>query len=194
MRFPVRALALSTLIATQGCVALESLGGSCPQEQLVVTWPATITRGATVTNRLLTTTLTPANVNQEQFDILRQSLVGTSTGIYNVTWTVSAFDVNGGYIALRHGVPMTNGETQQVETAFAGGGWGAEAAARSLPPAISLRADNFEATSASGSITTTGTAPLRLRIDITTRNASGETIRVAGEAGFAYQKVTALCT
>jgi hypothetical protein len=56
-----------------------------------------------------------------------------------------------------------------------------------------VRADNFTGTSATGTITALDGSPLRLRIDVTTRNAAGETIRLTGEAGFHYEKVTKTC-
>jgi hypothetical protein len=84
--------------------AVEALGPKCTQEQIVVTWHATITRGNSVTSPLLTTTLTQNNVDRAQFDALRQALTaGGGAGTYNVTWTIPAFYVNGGYIALAHG-------------------------------------------------------------------------------------------
>jgi hypothetical protein len=182
----------------QGCLgasrALEAIAPKCTQEQIVVTWPVTITRGSLVTNSLQTATLTQTNIDRAQFDALRQALTeGGGGGTYNVTWGVSAFDVNGGYIALTHGAPLASGETQQVGVAFQGGGWGAQPAQATFPPAIAVRANNFVATSATGSIASLGTSPQRLRIDITTANSAGETIRVTGDAGFSYHKVTALC-
>lgn len=186
-------LALATVMATQGCVALEALGGRCTQEQLVVSWPVTITRGTTTTSTLLTYTLTPSNIDQTQFNALRAALVQGSSTITNVTWTIPAFDTNGGYIAFEHATPFAVGESRPVSVTFQGGGWGAQTAGAGLPTAISLRADNFIATSATGSMTALDTAPVRLRIDVTTRNAAGETIRVSGDAGFAYQKVTKPC-
>jgi len=199
MRFPQTALALSALLGVQGCLkatlALEAIAPKCTQEQIVVTWPITITRGSSVTSPLLTTTLTQTNIDRTQFDALKQTLTeGGGAGTYNVTWTIPAFDVNGGYIALTHAAPLAGGETQQVSVAFAGGGWGARPVTSAVPPAVSVRADNFVATSASGSITVLAASPLRLRIDITTANAAGETIRLTGEAGFSYHKVQALCT
>ena len=193
MRFPLRALALSALITTQGCATVEFLGGRCTQEQLSVTWQATITRGSTVTNVLLVSTLTPANVGQNQFDALRAALTQGDQTRYNVTWGVDAFNVNGGFIAFTHGTPLSIGETQQVTTAFNGGGWGANAVATAPAPAVSVRADNFTATSATGTITALNVSPVRLRIDVTTSNAAGETIRLTGEAGFHYDKVTKPC-
>lgn len=81
----------------------------------MVTWPITITRGSPVTSPLLTTTLTQTNIDRAQFDALRQTLTeGGGSGTYNVTWTMPAFDVNGGYIALSHAAPLATGETQQV--------------------------------------------------------------------------------
>ena len=199
MRFPQTILALSALAAVQGCLgsalALEAIAPKCTQEQIVVTWPITITRGSSVTSPLLTTTLTQTNIDRAQFDALRQTLTeGGGSSPYNVTWTMPAFNVNGGYIAFTHAAPLATGESQQVSVAFSGGGWGARPATPAFPPAVSVRADNFVATSASGSITALATSPLRLRIDITTANAAGETIRLTGDAGFSYSKVQALCS
>jgi hypothetical protein len=194
MRFPANTLTLAAVVALQGCYAFEALGGRCLQEQLTVTFPVTITRGSTTTSTLLTTTITPSNLDQTRFARLRQSLVeGTDTELFTVTWMVPAFDINGGMIAFTHTAPLSSGETQQVTGAFDGGGWGADPAARAILPAISVRADNFTATKASGSITVLNTAPLRLRIDVTTLNDAGETIRITGEAGFHYDKVTKPC-
>ena len=199
MQFAKSVLALSALAALQGCLgaalALEAIAPKCTQEQIVVTWPITITRGSSVTSPLLTTTLTQTNIDRAQFDVLRQTLTeGGGSSTYNVTWTIPAFDVNGGYIALSHAAPLATGEPQQVGVAFAGGGWGAQPATAPFPPAVSIRADNFVATSATGSITVLAASPLRLRIDITTTNAAGETMRLTGDAGFSYHKVQALCT
>jgi hypothetical protein len=188
---------LPALLATQGCGHLgylEALAPQCIQEQIVVTWPVTITRGSSVTSQLLTSTLTQTNIDRAQFDALRQALTeGGGAGAYNVIWSVSAFNVNGGYIALSHVAPPASGETQQIGGAFSGGGWGAQAVGRSVPPSVSVRADNFVATSATGSVTALASSPVRLRIDITASNAAGETMRLAGDAGFSYSKVTAIC-
>jgi hypothetical protein len=187
-------LGIAAIASVQGCATLELLGGTCTQEQIVVTWPVSITRDGTTTTPLLTYTLTPSNLDQTQFDRLRQALTsGSASGLYNVVWGIPAFNVNGGYIAFTHAAPMTQGETQQVNTAFTGGGWGAQPITSSFPPAVAVRADNFTAASAMGSINVLASAPLRLRIDVTTANAAGETIRLAGEAGFTYQSVKALC-
>lgn len=197
MRSQLKLLALSALLTTEGCYgigALEALGGSCPQEQLVVTWPITITRGTSTTSTLITRTMIPDNIGQTQHNLLRQLLVeGGASGTYNVTWTVPAFDTNGGHISLRHAAPLANGETQQVSAVFSGGAWTAQPATTPLPPAISVTANNFTAASASGSITAVTGLPLRLSIDVTTTSTTGETIRLTGEAGFAYQKVTTTC-
>ena len=194
MRFPLRALVLSALIATQGCYAVEALGGRCTQEQLTVTWPTTITRGNTVTSVLLVSTLTPSNVDKNQFDALRAALTQGDPTNYNVTWGVDAFNVNGGFIAFTHATPLSAGQSVQINAAFNGGGWGANQVSVAPVPAISVRADNFTATGASGTITALDASPLRLRIDVTTTNAAGETIRLTGEAGFHYDKVTKPCT
>ena len=199
MRFAKAVLALSAIAAMQGCLrgllALEAIAPKCTQEQIVVTWPITITRGSSVTSPLLTTTLTQTEIDRTQYDALRQTLTaGGGTGTYNVTWTIPAFDVNGGSIALTHAAPLASGETRQVTGAFSGGGWRAQPATAAVPPAVAVRAGNFVATSATGSITVLAASPLRLQVDITASNAAGETIRLTGDVGFSYHKVQALCT
>jgi hypothetical protein len=59
---------------------------------------------------------------------------------------------------------------------------------------VAVRAENFNATSATGSIVVVSTSPLRLRIDVTTQNAAGETIRLTGDAGFSYNKAFENCS
>jgi len=196
MRYASKLFALTALLTTQACYglgALEALGGSCPQEQLVVTFPVTITRGGLVTSQLITRTMIPGTISQSQFNLLRQVLVDGSTGSYNVTWTVPAFNADGGHIAFMHPVPIATGETQQVGATFSGGSWSAQPATPPFPPAVSVRATDFIATSATGSITALNSVPLRLKIDVTTTSASGETIRINGEAGFNYSRVTTTC-
>src|ERR1044071_1326915 len=136
MRLPLRALVLSALIATQGCYAVEALGGRCTQEQLTVTWPTTITRGNTVTSVLLVSTLTPSNVDKNQFDALRAALTQGDPTKYNVTWGVDAFNVNGGFIAFTHATPLSAGQSVQINAAFNGGGWGANQVSVAPVPAI----------------------------------------------------------
>jgi hypothetical protein len=194
MRLITALFAATTLLGTQGCATLEFLGGQCPQEQLTVTWPITITRGSSTASPLLTYTLTASNVDQSQFNALRSALADGGTTPYNVTWTISAFDTNGGYISFTHPMPLARGQTLQVANVFTGAGWGAQQTGAATAPAIGVRADGFVATSASGTITVLDTAPLRLRIDVTTSSTSGVTLRVAGDVGFNYAKVTTICT
>jgi hypothetical protein len=63
-----------------------------------------------------------------------------------------------------------------------------------MPTAIAVRADNFTATTATGSITANPGAPLRLRIDITARNAANETMRLTGDAQFRFEEVRTSCS
>jgi hypothetical protein len=198
MRFTLSILVLPALALAQGCigsaVALEAIGPKCTQEQIVVTWPATITRGESVTTSLLTHTLTQSNIARAEFDALRDALTsGSSGGNYHVKWELPAFDGSNGYIAFTHTVPLPAGEPAQVTSVFSDRGWGAAASLTAIAPAVSVHSGNFVATSANGTITVLAASPLRLRLDVTTSNASGETVRLAGDAGFFYDKVTALC-
>jgi hypothetical protein len=90
-------------------------------------------------------------------------------------------------------MPLTQGEVVPVELAFDGGGWGATDIPRATAAAVAVRAQNFNATSATGTMTVLSASPLRVAIDVTARSASGETMRLLGQAGFAYQVVTKIC-
>jgi hypothetical protein len=57
-----------------------------------------------------------------------------------------------------------------------------------------VRADNFNATAATGTITAISTSPLRLRIEVTVRNASNQTMTLAGDAQFEYERVRSDCS
>jgi hypothetical protein len=189
------ALAVSAPLIISSCQTADFLTDDCDTDFLRVTWPATITRGSNVTNATLFQSITPANIDAEEFRLLREVLInGSTSGSATVIWTVPAFDVNGGYIALTHSAPLDPSASQQVSFAFDGGGWGATTASRVIQPAIAVRADNFNATAASGTITTLNKAPLRLGIDITVRNALNQTMRITGEAQFEFQKVHSSCS
>jgi hypothetical protein len=91
-------------------------------------------------------------------------------------------------------VPLQAGESDAVNFAFDGGGWGAAPASRAIPAAIAVRADNFNANAATGSLTAISTTPLRLKIDVTTRNAANQSMSLTGEAQFEYEKVHSNCS
>jgi hypothetical protein len=110
-------------------------------------------------------------------------------------WTVPAFDINGGYIAFEHAAPLAVSEVEPIGNVFQGGGFGASASSfQNIGGSISVRADNFIAATANGTVTNIAGFPTVLRIDVTTRNESGQTLRVAGDARFSYQKTAASCS
>lgn len=194
MRFPANILTIAGVIASSGCGTVEFLTNRCDTESIRVTWPATITRGGLAVTTTLQGAVTPSNIDVAQFQDLKDALIDGDASATNVVWTVDAFNTNGGYIALMHSAPATAGQTEPVNLAFDGGGWGTVASPRPFAPTIALRAENFNATSATGSITTIDPSPLKLRIDVTTTNAAGETIKVTGDAQFRYERVTSSCS
>ena len=188
------ALAGSALLSTS-CTTIDFLTDNCTTEFVRVSWPATITRGTSTTNVTLFGSVTPSNIDPTQFEMLRDVIAtGNRTSLTTVVWTVPAFDINGGYIAFTHTLPLSAGESDDVDFAFDGGGWGASSATRAIPAAIAVRADNFNATAATGSIAAISTTPLRLDIDVTVRNAANQTMSLTGEAQFEYETVHSGCS
>ena len=189
------ALAASAPLILGSCQTVDFLTDRCDTEFIRVNWPATITRAGSTTNVILFQSITESNIDPEDFRLLRDVLInGNASRPATVIWSVPAFDINGGYIALTHSAPLTASTSQEVNFAFDGGGWGATTASRVIQPAVAVRADNFNATAASGTITAVDASPLRLNIDITARDALNQTMRITGEAQFKYEKVDSSCS
>ena len=196
-----RRVASSALVALivlpVGCSSVRLLTDNCTAESILVAWPATITRGSASTTVTLTGAVSPGNLDAARFGALRQLLItGGAAGSASVVWTVPAFEVNGGYVAIMHRAPLASGQTEPVNLAFDGGGWGVVSSRPDspFPATIAVRAENFVATSASGLITAVVGLPLRLRIDVTARNAGNESMRLTGEAQFRYEQVRTSCS
>lgn len=185
----------AVVLLAPACTTIDFITDNCTTEFVRVSWPATITRGTSTTNVTLFGSVTPANIDPTQFEILRDVVAtGDRTALTTIVWTVPAFDVNGGYIAFTHTLPLAAGQSDGVNFAWGGGGWGAASAERAIPAAIAVRADNFNANEATGTVTAISTRPLRLRIDITVRNAANQTMRLTGEAQFEHQAVRSNCS
>jgi hypothetical protein len=178
-----------------GCQTIDFLTDNCKSEFIRVAWTAPITRGGVTSTVLLSGSVAPGNIDPAQFTIMKELLATGGREIAaNVIWSVPAFDTNGGFIALMHPAPMSTGQVHPVNLAFDGGGWGIVPSNREFAAVVSVRADNFLATTASGTITANNGIPLRLQMDITTRSASGETIHLGGEAIFSYAEVRDNCS
>jgi hypothetical protein len=59
---------------------------------------------------------------------------------------------------------------------------------------VSVRADDFVASSASGTVEVLGVAPLRLRLDVTAGSAAGAAMRIRGEVRFSLLRENVPCT
>ncbi len=195
-RLPLQGVMAACLIAmSSGCQTFRLLTDQCEDEAILVTWPATITRGEATAIVTLTGAVGPGNIDPSQFTLMREVLItGGRELITSVVWTTPAFAVNGGYVALVHKAPLATGQTEPVNLATDAGGWGVMSLGRELPAAIAVRAENFVATSASGSVTALQGQPLKLRIDVTARSASGEAMRLTGDAEFRYATEGASCS
>ena len=190
-----KALLLAGMVPLSSCQTIDFLTDNCKSESLRVAWTAPITRGGVTNTVLLSGAVAPGNIDPSQFTIMKELLATGGREIAaNVIWSVPAFDVNGGFIALMHPAPMSTGQVHPVNLAFDGGGWGIVPSNREFATVVSVRADNFLATTASGSIKANNGIPLRLQMDITARSASGETIHLGGEAIFSYQEVGTNCS
>ena len=86
-----------------------------------------------------------------------------------------------------------SGEVIPVASSFQGGGWGRLDLPENVRVQVSVRAENFVATSASGALEVLGVAPLRVRMDLAVKNDANETMRLRGEAGFKFVRERVPC-
>lgn len=191
----MRRLPLLLLLALPGCSTYELLTDSCNVEYIELSWPVTIERGASSSNAVLFNRLSRSNVSIDQFDMLKRAFIaGENQTASAAVWSVSAFNVNGGYISLVHRVPLPAGETVPIVTAFEGGGWGTLTGRPSSSASAAVRAGTFTATTAKGTLLVLAASPLSLRVDLTATNQAGEDIRVRGDAAFSLRRETGSCT
>ena len=196
LRRTVRSASLVAIaLISAGCTTTDFLTDNCTSEFVRVSWPATITRGTSTTSVTLFGSVTPGNIDPTQFELFRDVVAtGTRSNLTTIVWTVPAFEVNGGYIAFTHTLPLSAGQSDGINFAWDGGGWGAAPASRAIPGAVAVRADNFSADAATGTITAVSTSPLVLDIDVTVRNAVNQTMRLTGKAQFEHESVRSSCS
>ncbi|NUO79319.1 hypothetical protein HUU05_04520 [candidate division KSB1 bacterium] len=167
----------------------------CFEERIEVSWPATITRGAEQESATLAGVVAPGNVGESVFAELKSVLVNeASAQTFGLVWSVPAFNTNGGGIAVALAAPLQRGEVLQITSSFQGGGWGRFSLPNGERAQVSVRAENFVATSASGTMQVLQVAPLVLRLEITATDTSNATIQIRGDASFRFVREQAPCT
>lgn len=166
----------------------------CNVEHLDVSWPLTVERGGTTTTERAGATLTQATVDRELFDSLSNALVKGRAVEAAIVWSVPAFDTDPGGIALLHSGQLAAGTVMRVGGVLDGGAWG------TMPPVprdsalVVVEAGRFTSRSASGTITVLETKPVALRLDLTTTDSSGESMRLRGDARFSVRRERERCS
>lgn len=189
-----RILLITLMAAAQ---SLLSCGAPfrCHEERIEVSLPATIVRGATQESQALFGAVGAGNVGQEVFAALKDVLVeNPSAQNFSFTWSVPAFNTNGGGLAIALAAPLRVGEVVQINSSFQGGGWGRFDLPSGVRAQVSVRAENFFATSASGTIQVVQVAPLVLRLEISATDTNNTTIQIRGDASFRFVRERVPCT
>lgn len=175
--------------ALSGCV----FPFECESEHVEVAFPATVERGSGETSTEAFGSLAPGNIGDD-YDAVKAVLVGDSYRSPTwVVWTLSAFDSNGGYIAVNAGGPFRPGDVLPVSAAYAGGGWGLSSVPPSDGPEIGVRDGDFVSTSASGTLEVLEVEPLSFRVDVEVANDQEETLRLQGDMSFSLVVLAAAC-
>lgn len=186
LRHALAAAALALPLAACG----SPLDTSCTEEGVVVEMPATVSVGVgEFTQPLeLEGKLSEDNVDPGVFGRIRRiaSDAGDETGAFVFTLTPRGGNpVGAEFLSLALRVPLREGAVASVGTAFQGGGWGLVTLAPGEDAAASLRVGGAYARSFAGTVTVLDASPLRLRVDVRAVAATGETLRVRGDAAFA---------
>jgi hypothetical protein len=192
---PIAATTLATLAAV-GLVS-TSCGfplGSCEQERIEVRGTTTVERAGQTSTDEVFAVFAPGN-NPQQYPAVKRFLIDAAPQAGDaVVWTVPAFRINGGHIAVELSGPLRVGDRVPVVGSFEGGGWGASTTSSDAAATVGVRADNFIASSASGTIEVLAVAPLRLRLEVSARNAAGTTMGIGGELRFSLVREKGACT
>ncbi len=188
-----------SLLFIVACAALSFINCGAPfrcfDERIEVSLPATIVRGAMQESAELFDAAGSGNVGEEVFNSLKSVLVeNASAQNFSFVWSVPAFNTNGGAIAVALKAPLTAGEILQITSSFQGGGWGRFDLPSGVRAQLSLRAENFAATSASGTIQILQVAPLVLRLEVTATDTGNAKIQIRGNASFRFIREQAPCT
>jgi len=169
--------------------------GPCFLDQVRVSLPASIERDGGTETATLTGQVAPSNLSVPEFETVRAVLTrDTSSETAGVVWTVPAFDANPGWVAVAIQAPVAAGDVLPVDQTFDGAGWGVFALGSGARIAASVRAGDYVATAVTGTVEVLAVAPLRLRLDLTARDAGGATIRVRGDASFSFERTPTACT
>jgi hypothetical protein len=186
-----RALLVALTLAATGCGFPL---GPCEQERIEVRGTTAVQRAGQSSTDDVFGAFAPGN-NPEHYPAVKRFLIDAPPRAGEaVVWSVPAFRVNGGYIAVLLSGPLRAGDQVPVVGAFEGGGWGTSTASREASATVSVRADDFVASSASGTIEVLGVAPLRLRLDVTAGSAAGAAMRIRGEVRFSLLRENVPCT
>jgi hypothetical protein len=167
----------------------------CHSERIEISMPAVIERDATREEMTLSGAVAPGNVGVDEFAVLKRILIENTSGqTQGIVWSLTAFNTNGGGLAVAVRPPFMSRDVIPVTGSFQGGGWGRFDLPHGIRAQVSVRTDGFLATSASGTIEILQVAPLRLRIDITVKNESNAMIRIQGDANFRFVRERVPCT
>jgi len=195
-RSPTRQLVVCLTLALPFLSACGSAFESCRSDRIEVALPATVDRDGRTQSVLLSGAVSPGNLSSgEEFENVRAVLTGDPAGrTGGVIWTVPAFETNPGWVAVALRAPLAPGDVLPVSTTVDGAGWGTFDLPQGTDVVVSLRAGSYVAVTASGTVRVLAVAPLRLRLDLTGRDAAGDPVRVRGDALFAFVSEPSPCT
>ena len=169
--------------------------GDCRLERVEVSLPATIERSSGTETATLEGSVAVGNLSVPDFETVRAVLTGDVTAENGgVIWTVPMAGTTDGWVSLAVDAPVSQGQVLGVGSTYDGAGWGPFDLPGATKIAASVRDGGFIATSVTGTVDVLAVMPLRLRLDLTAIDASSTTVRVTGDAAFAFVREPAACT
>lgn len=190
VRIAVLGVALTALSA---CSSASTLLGRCETEGIQVTWNATIDRNGQAVQRELRSRLPRGRLGSSAFEQLEASLLRGQRAAPGLVWWVPGPDETGA-IAFAHKLWLSPGERLPISGVFNGGDWAVMDRLPHEDAQISVSTGTHVARSASGELLVVATSPTVLRINVTTRDASGRAWVMRGDARFEPFREVVACS
>jgi hypothetical protein len=186
-------LIILCLLALPACSSASTLLGRCETEGIQVTWNATIERNEQAVQHLLRSRLPRGRLGRAAFEQLEASLLRGERAAPGVVWWVPGPDQTGA-IAFAHKLWLSPGDRLPISGVFGGGDWAVMDRLPHEDAQISVSTGAHVARSASGELLVVATSPMVLRINVTTRDESGRTWVMRGDARFERFREVVACS
>jgi hypothetical protein len=180
-------VAVGLLASTSAC---GDPYGPCFSERIEVTLSGTLSDGTASSPVTAGDQVAPGNI--ADFAALKRVLIDGHPRAGQVAWTVGNFGSQVGMVAVFMPGQVQRGQALPL-AAIRGGGWGTLPGGSTQSASVDFRMGSFTAETVTGTLTVLETAPMRVRLAFTARDASGSARAVGVTAAFSFRREQTAC-